>query len=254
MDNLIRGRVVKPWSVVLYGVEGVGKTSAGASAPAPVFISAEDGSAQLEVDRFPQAFDFETVNKQLNDIYTQEHAFQTLVIDSADWVQDLIVKKVCKDANVDTIADIPYGKGWQAVADYFLEFLKGLSAIKQQRNMNILLLAHCEIRRFNDPAGDPYDHYAIACNEKQVAPKIKQWCDCLFFAEFDKTTKEVGDGFNKRVVAKSWGDRVMHTEHRASHDAKNRFNLPAKLPLPKDQPLQPFLDGYNAFYGITTND
>ncbi|MCP4477815.1 MAG: ATP-binding protein [Planctomycetaceae bacterium] len=253
MSTVITGRIVKPWTVVLYGVEGVGKTSAGASAPNPIFISAEGGSDQLDVARFPQAFTFGEINQQLNSIYSDDHNFQTLVIDSADWVQDLIVKDVCKSKNVETIADIPYGKGWAEVGERFLNFLKDLSAIKQHRNMNVLILAHSEIRKFADPTGDPFDFYAVACNEKNITPKLKQWCDCLFFAEFDKTTKEVGEGFNKRTIAKSWGERIIHTEHRASYDAKNRYNLPERLPLPKAAPLQPFLDGYNAFYGVSNN-
>lgn len=249
VSPIISGRQKQPFSMVLYGVEGVGKTSAGADAPNPIFIAAEDGASQLAVDRFPQCFEYGDVKRWLAWLWENEHDYKTLVIDSADWIQELIIKQVISDANVKSLEDIPYGKGWIKTAEMFFQFLNDLTIFKREKGMNVVILAHCEIRKFHDPVGDTYDYYAIACNDKHVTPKLKQWGDCVLFADFDKTTKEVGEGFQKRTVAKSWGQRILFTEHRATHDAKNRYNLPERLPMPKESPLGPFMEGYNAFYG-----
>ena len=233
----------RPLKIVLTGVEGVGKTTFAADAPAPIFADLEQGSSTLDVTRFPDLETWDSLIDAIGFLYTEKHEFKTLVVDSMSVAERLAGQKVAEDNNVKSVAEIGYGKGQGIVATEFDSFLRGMDSLIKVRNMNIILVCHSVIRRFDDPAGDSFDQYAIAL-AKQLEPKIKQWGDTVLFADHDKTTVEKGEGFNKRRVAKSFGDRVLYTQHRASHNAKNRFNLPEKLPLK----WSAFEQGVNDFY------
>ena len=242
LENLTTGKLKKPVRAVIYGVEGVGKSTFGACAPAPVFIGAEDGTSQLDVARFPQPDSWNDVLAAIGELYDQNHEFKTVVLDSADWAQRLCFQTVAKEAGHDSIEGFGYGKGYQMAAERYLQMLRGLDALCQ-KGMNVIVVAHAQISTFQDPAGDSYDHYTISC-DKRISPMLKEWAECVLFADFDKSTKQVGDGFNKRTIAKSYGERIMFTEHRASHDAKNRFNLPERMPLN----WETFNNAIEAFY------
>ncbi len=54
IESVRTGRIEKPIRVLMYGTDGVGKTTFAADAPGPVFLAAEDGTAQLDVARFPE--------------------------------------------------------------------------------------------------------------------------------------------------------------------------------------------------------
>lgn len=232
LDNLTSGKIRKPVRAVIYGVEGVGKSSFGANAPAPIFIGAEDGTSQLDVTRFPQPDHWNDVLAAIGELYEKEHNFKTVVLDSADWAQKLCYAAVAQEGGHDSIEGYGYGKGHVMGAERFLQLMRGLDALCQ-KGMNVIVIAHAQISTFQDPAGDSYDHYTMSC-DKRINPMLKEWSDCVLFADFDKSTKQVGEGFNKRTIAKSYGERIIFTEHRASHDAKNRFNLPERMPLSWD--------------------
>lgn len=242
LSNISTGVIRKPLRAVVYGVEGVGKSSFGASAPGAVFIGAEDGTNQLNVARFPNPETWDDILSAIGELYQQEHNFQTVVLDSADWAQKMCFAQVAKENGCDSIEGLNYGKGYQMGAERYLQLMQGLDALVQ-KGMNVIVIAHAQISTFQDPAGDAYQHYTISC-DKRITPMLKEWAECVLFADFDKSTKEVGEGFNKRTIAKSYGERIMFTEHRASHDAKNRFNLPERMPLDWDA----FSQAIESFY------
>ena len=242
LSSITTGKIRRPIRAVVYGVEGVGKSSFCAAAPDAVFIGAEDGTSQLDVARFPQPSNFGDIMSAICELYDNDHDFKTLVIDSADWAQKLCFAAVAKEGGQNSIEGFGYGKGYAMAAERYMQMMRGLDALVNQ-GMNVLIVAHSQIATFQDPAGDSYDHYTIAC-DKRINPMLKEWADAVLFADFDKSTKQVGEGFNKRVIAKSYGARVMYTEHRASHDAKNRYNLPERMPL--DWPA--FIQAVDEFY------
>lgn len=247
LDNLIVGKRKTPFRITLYGLEGVGKTTFAAGAPNPIFIGAEDGSDGLDVTRFPAPQSLQDVLNAITVLFQDEHDFETVIIDSADWLEQIISKSLCHQHNWESIEDAGYGKGYKMVGEKFKEVLDGLSFLRNERGMNIVIIAHSVVKAFNDPTGESYDHYTLATSEKQITPLLKQWPDALLFADFDKSKKEVGEGLNKRTVAKSYGRRELHTQHNAAHDAKNRYNLPKKLPLE----FSAFLENYEAFFADT---
>ncbi|MDZ7798449.1 MAG: ATP-binding protein [Patescibacteria group bacterium] len=235
LNSIISEKALHPLRVVVYGVEGVGKTAFRAAAPKPVFITTEDGAAHLGVSRFPMADSWNAVLQAVEALLSSEHDYQTLVIDSADWAERLAQAAVCQENHHSSIEGMGYGRGYTFVAEKFSQLLQGLSRLGSQKKMHCIFTAHTQIRTFNDPLSESYDMYQLKL-QKQVAGLLKEWCDCLLFANF-KTLVRDSDG-RKQCV--SYGERLLHTEHRSGFDAKNRFDLPETLPLDFKALYQPY--------------
>ena len=113
-ENITRGRESKPPRLVIYGQEGVGKSTVGAAAPNPRFVQTEDGLGEIDTAKFPLAKNLNDVLAALTALREEPHDFQTVVLDSADWLERLIWDQVCAEFGVRSIekADGGYGKGY----------------------------------------------------------------------------------------------------------------------------------------------
>ena len=228
LENVQSGRLVRPIRAVIYGPEGIGKSYFGAHSTRPIFIAAEDGTHHLDVDRFPTPETWADVLDALGVLFTDEHEFETVVVDSVDWCENLAADLVCAEQKVAVLEDIPFGKWKGLLLAKLRELLRAVDALSVARNMNVVLIAHAEIKRFADPETDDYDRYSIKALPA-FAALLKEWCDVLAFCNFDKSIDN-GGGFG-RSKAKSFGRREMHTQHSAAYDAKSRYPIPARLPL-----------------------
>lgn len=231
MQQIQHGRVAAPRRVMLYGTPGIGKSQFAAHADSPVFIQTEDGLGQIDCAKFPVAGGFDDVIKALTALYTEKHEFRTVVIDTLDWLERLIWAEVCKRKMVESIEDIGYQKGYVFALNHWRDVLAGLDALRRDRGMSVLLVAHSRIEKFDDPATDAYDRYSPRLH-KLAAALVTEWCDEVLFATYKVYTRQSDEGFNrKKTRAMGDGERVIYTAERPSHVAKNRLNLPAEMPL-----------------------
>jgi hypothetical protein len=222
---------VKPPRILMHGVHGVGKTTFAAGAPEPVFVLTEDGLGTLEVPHFPLARTFDEVIQALAALYTEEHAFRTLVVDSVDWLEPLIHASVCKDQGWSSIEDAGYGKGYVHALDLWRQYIEGLNALRDDKGMAIVQVAHTDIKRFDSPESEPYDRYVIKLHSKALA-LLQEHSDIVLFANYRVSTVKTEVGFNRRVTrALGSGERLLHTSERPAFLAKNRFALPDTLPM-----------------------
>ena len=231
LDSIQKGRLPAPRRTLLYGVQGVGKSTFGAMAESPIFVPIEDGLADIDCERFPLAEKYADVLATLATLYTQEHGYRTVVVDSLDWLERLIWSEVCRKRGVESIEDIGYGKGFAFALTQWKEVLAGLDALRNERGMAVILIAHAQIERFNNPETDAYDRYAPRL-QKQASALIQEWADEVLFGCYRVHTRQTDEGFNrKRVVGLGRGERVVRTTERPAHVAKNRLNLPDEIPL-----------------------
>lgn len=229
LSAITKGRIDRPFKMALYGVEGIGKSTFAAAAPDPIFIAAEDGTAALDIARFPSPETWADVMDAITTLYQEKHDFKTLVLDSADWAEQLANDAVAKENNVAGIEAIGYGKGHVFAGEKFMQLLRGFDALLH-KGMNVIVVAHTTVKTFNDPEHEPYDRYMLKLS-KQNGPRLTEWCDILAFANYDTRTENVGNDKNPNMRAKSFNKRLLYTERRAAFDAKNRFGLSEKMNL-----------------------
>jgi len=235
LQTIHRGIRHLPPRLLIYGTEGIGKSSTAAEAPMPIFISTEDGLAQIDCHAFPLATSFEDVYSALSALASEEHDYQTVVIDTLDWLERLIWQRICTDRNVKNLEDIGYQKGYVFALDLWRRIVDGLDRLRNERSMCVVLLAHCKIEKFEDPESPAYDRYSPRLH-KHANALITEWADAVLFATRKIVTRTEEQGFGqKRTIAsgnnRDGGERVLRCVGSPACVAKNRYNLPAELPL-----------------------
>lgn len=231
LASLRTGSSLTPPRLLTYGVAGVGKTLFATSAPAPVVIQTEDGLGLIDAPTFGVLRSFDAVMEALASLYSEPHEFQTVVVDSLDWLEPLIWQHTAQQHNQPNIEAFGYGKGYLAALDTWRSFLDGINALRDERGMGVVMIAHAEIRRFDSPETEPYDRYQPKLHARASA-LVQEHVDAVLFANYRVTTLKSDVGFNKKVVRGiSGGDRLLHTVERPAFLAKNRFGLPETLPL-----------------------
>ena len=229
--NITTGKQIMPVKGILYGVEGIGKTTFAAHWPKPLFIDVENGSWQLDVSRVvPGSYaEFKNIIQQIAE---DPQGFQTLVIDSADWLETMMIKHICMEAGINSIEKYEkgYGKGWTKLAEDWATLLDHLDRIRFKKRLNVLFISHARIKRY-EPADDTgHDRYTLTMAEKS-ADVLKKWSDLTLFVKYDTFTVEE-DG---KVKVKGGDKRVMYSKFHPCWDAKNRYGLPDKMPFEFDQ-------------------
>ena len=222
-----RGRITRPQKVVIYGPEGVGKSTFASQTPGPVFLDTEGGTHHLDVIRLDAASSWDEIAVAVTQLAKADHPFRTLVIDTADWLEKRLAEHLCRKANKDSIEDFGYGKGWVILTEEFARFLNSLDALLA-RGMNVVFLAHSTVKKFEAPdqAGS-YDRFELKLS-KSVAPLLKEWADVVLFANYVTRIAEKDTGKTRGVGGK---ERVLYATHTAAYDAKNRHGLADKLPF-----------------------
>lgn len=228
--SILRGRIVKPPRILLYGPEGVGKTTFAADAPNPIFGASEDGTNEFDVPRIPLG-NWEQALEMVDMLENDAHDYQTFAIDTADWLDWLCERFICRTSKParQNLQDFGYGKGYDAQCDEWKRFLVRLDNLRDRRGLTVVLLAHSQVKTFDNPEGDDYGRYQLKL-QKKLSEATKEWADCVLFANFDTVVfKE--DEKARRGKGLKGRARFIHTERTAAFDAKNRYGLPAKLPL-----------------------
>lgn len=237
LKHLQRGRASKPPRVLCYGPEGVGKSTFGSQTPKPVFIQTEDGLDEIDCDKFPLATSYDDVIAALTDLRREPHDYETVVIDSLDWLERLVFDKLCAEHNTASIEQVAGGfsKGYTLALTNWRETIEHLNALRNQRGMVVLLIAHSKIERFEDPESSPYDRYSPRLH-KHAAALVSEWCDAVLFATRKIRTQSEDAGFSRKrtiahAVGKAGGERILRCVGGPSCVAKNRYGITEELPL-----------------------
>lgn len=226
MIPISSGKVETAKKVIIYGPEGIGKSTLASKFPDPVFIDTEGSTKQLDVRRYPAPSSWEDIVSFVNDAITGRTC-KTLVIDTADWAEQACSRSVCSRQNVKGIEDIGYGKGYTYLAESFASLLSICSDAVAQ-GINVVFTAHAQMRKFEQPDElGAYDRWEMKLNKKTAA-LLKEWADMILFCNYKTTVITDQNTKSKKATG---GSRVMYSTHHPCWDAKNRFNLPEVMDM-----------------------
>lgn len=230
--EVISGKIPKPKKVVIYGPEGIGKSSLAAQFPNPIFIDTEGSTTELNVNRLRKPSSWTMLNEQIDWVKQQVGRFKTLAIDTVDWAEMLCIEAVCAQHNKKGIEDFGYGNGYVYVKEELGRFLNKLSDVIEA-GLHVVLTAHSQIVKFEQPDEmGAYDRYQLKLGKKtssQTAPLVKEWADMVLFLNY-KTISVAADDKGKKHKAQG-GARMIYATHHPAWDAKNRHGLPDEFPL-----------------------
>lgn len=223
--------------LLIYGTEGIGKSTTAAQAPKPIFVPTEDGLDQIDCRSFPVAGKLTDVEATLHALIHEPHDFETVVIDSLDWLERLIWDSLCEQYGVSSIEKVDggYARGYTHALTHWRRVLDDLNTLRNRRGMCVILLAHAKVEKFEDPEHPAYDRYSPRLH-KHATALITEWADAVLFATRKLITKteEAGFGRDRTIAAglgKDGGERILRCVGSPACVAKNRYGLPAELPL-----------------------
>lgn len=227
-----------PSRIVIHGVEGVGKTSLPAYGPNPIFLMTKgetgletliDSKRLPEVSHFPECATWEDALAMINELRTEEHDRQTLVIDTMNGLERLCHEHVCRreyNNNWGEKGFSSYQRGYDVSLADWQELLALLDRLREERKMAIFCLTHTKVGPHRNPEGEDYDRYVPDMHRKTWSLTHK-WADAVLFANFyDEVVEEKG-----RAKGRGGRLRYLYTERHASYDAKNRHGLPSEISM-----------------------
>lgn len=233
------GKKLSPIRAIIYGDNGIGKTTFAASAKNPIVIDLEGNCNHIECpkQRITSLDDFEDLMAAL---LAQDHDYKTLVVDSLDSLEALISEKI---ANSHTAQELSYGKSAAIWTKYIKDLIAKLERLSEFKGINILFTAHWKVKTANNPMTEQYDRYDLRISEV-MRTGFCNWVQCILLAIKEVIFEEKNaTGFGKKK-AKNIERRVLYTRGDPTYYGKNVFDLPAKIPLDWEQ----FTNNVRNFY------
>ncbi len=204
---------------IVYGSPGSGKTSFGAAADRPLILDCENGATHVCCHRTPYLSSWPEMQSWLDALVAGGHEYQTIVIDSIDWLLRRIEEHV---AGVDGTPNGMkqtlnrshggYGNGRQVLKNYVYQYL--LPALDRLVNAGVavLLLAHSARRPITTIDGIELEKSAPEIHP-DLANTMIEWSD------FVGAIRLVGQ------------DRELILFETPQLLAKNRYGITEPLPL-----------------------
>jgi hypothetical protein len=229
--NITTGTIQSCEKVIIYGPEGVGKSTLASKFPNPLAIDTEGSTKKLDMARLDRPTSWPMLMDQIQHIKADHMGYLTLIVDTADWAELLCSQDVCNKNSKAGIEDFGYGKGYQYLAEEFAKLLHLLEDVVES-GMHVVITAHATLRKFDQPDEmGSYDRWSLKL-QKKTAPLLMEWADMVLFANYKTYVINVdGQGADKGKNKAQGGKRVMYTSHHPAWDAKNRHGLPEELDM-----------------------
>jgi hypothetical protein len=230
LSTLRKVKATFPPRTLIYGPPKMGKTTLASEFPGAVFIQTEQGENLDEITSFGKIDSWDDVIEAVRVLYREAHDLKTVVIDSIDRLENLIWAHTCAVHKWDSVPGVEYGKGYGAATVFWAQLFVGLNLLRTEKGMNVILIGHEEVDRFDDPRSASYSRFDFRLH-KTAHAMIQNDMDIILFLNQKPGVQEEKIGFGgKRKVAAGTAQRWMHLEGRPSYNAGNRYNMPPEAP------------------------
>jgi hypothetical protein len=220
--------------ISIYGEEGTGKTTLAVKFPKPLALLYEVGVPRgMSIDAVQDVGNFDASMTVLSEIYKDPQGYQSLVIDTLDVFEPMVIAATCAEHGWKSIEQPPYGRGYIEAATKWRRFIAAITAIRNKHDMAIVMTCHAHIERIDDPRVPSYTSYQMRLHRRARA-LIMDACDAVFFLGDDLRVITESGGFNDRTRGTSDNKRYLFSERRPAFAAKNRFGMPPKIPVGVD--------------------
>lgn len=244
---------------LIHGNAGTGKSTIAAHFPKPIFIMADGegtGISKLAESNlipddtawFPEIKlsgeekhdGWKNFLRVLTMLVKEKHDYKTVVIDCFD---DNGILELAYTHHADKVYDgdmgpegfMAFQNGYKTALTEIKRATHGAMKALVSKGIEVVLLSHTTVGTHKNPSGLDYTRFVPTINGKHVWPLLRDWADIVLFLDFQTTVASTKSS-EKTGAGKGKGgkQRVLHTEHAATHEAKNRHGLPAQILLPDD--------------------
>ena len=228
--------------IMIYGEPKTGKSYFGTQIPNHVFLNLENGLEHLKgATKLPYTSEYVEVKAMLSELATTDHPYKTLVVDSADVLENLIRKWIVAstgNSGYKDITDIPYGRGYPLLLAETRKLIEMFEYLSAEKGMNIVFICHSEVKKMQPPIGNEYTYiapslYAKTTQGDSTLKIYTDYVDIIGYCEYRTIVKETSTGFGTRGQAVGTGERIMHLD--ASNPA---FIAGSRYPMPKQIPFE----------------
>ena len=255
-------RDLRGYSVFFYGGWKTGKTTIASKFPNALLLAFEKGYNALAGVR-PQPInswaEFKKVLRQLKDARAKE-MFETIIVDTADIAYDYCTKYVCDNAQrpdggygVDSISDIPFGKGYGMVEKEFDTALRSIV----QMDYGLVIISHETDKTFTDEAGNQFNKI-VPTLDKRANNICARMCDIVGYSRAitDKDGNLTTKLFMRGTPRYEAGSRFKYTPDFIDFSYDNLVNAIATAidKQTEEDGAQYFTDTRKNAYEDTTKD
>ena len=239
--NISSGKMTKQGTrTIFYGVAGVGKTTLASLLTKPLFIDLEKSTKELDVMRVLPTSWVE-FKQTLREFIEDQHGFKTLVIDTGDKLETLLIEHLLNQAGVSRIGDIEgFGGAFKTIRKDIASVLDRELNTICELGVDVVLVYHSMIETQKKPDLTEFNIYNLMYDTKNLGLIPLAWADLILFLNFEVDLVNKGSEKNPKLKVTDQ-QRVIHTQKGTTFEAKNRFNLPKKLPMINNGKLNPEL-------------
>ena len=110
--DITSGKIESAQKVIIYGPEGIGKSTFASKFPSPLFSDTEGSTKHMDVRRLPKPTSWTLLKEEVAYVKANPTVCKTYIIDTFDWAERLCIAKICADNNKKSIEDFGYGSGY----------------------------------------------------------------------------------------------------------------------------------------------
>ena len=228
--DITSGKIESAQKVIIYGPEGIGKSTFASKFPNPLFSDTEGSTKHMDVRRLPKPTSWTLLKEEVAYVKANPTVCKTYIIDTFDWAERLCIAKICADNNKKSIEDFGYGSGYVYELEEIGRFLNSLDELIDL-GINVVLTAHAQLRKFEQPDEmGAYDRWELKLGKKtssQISPILKEWADMILFVNYKTFSVATDD----KGPLKPLHDMRMIKEQNIRHRAVQEQCTPHIIPV-----------------------